>query len=148
MRLSLFSIIVLAAVAIATPGEACTIAPPTPERKIAEGYRTGTISAVAVVRIEKAGYTGQQRGDAHPWAATTKVARMLRGSYPAKTVRLMRGWGSAACDDGRPAPSTGDQWVVYFWRPPAGDQVVWITYPLGVAATADPNVRRYASNVR
>lgn len=49
MRLSLFSIIALAAVAIATPGEACTIAPPTPERKIAEGYRAGTISAVAVV---------------------------------------------------------------------------------------------------
>jgi hypothetical protein len=107
---------------------------------LAGGYKSGAISSVAIVRITGAEYTGEPVGGAHPWQASADIERIIQGSPPAQTVRFERGWGSAACDDGRPPPTIGELWVVYFWRRSSGDQPVWQTYPADVAFEADPRI--------
>jgi hypothetical protein len=130
-----------AMVAGAPPSRACR-AHFSPEQRLAMGYQSGAISAVALVRIADAGYTRAPFGDAHPWRATATVRQLLQGSYTARTVRFERGWGSSACDDGRPPPKAGEVWVIYFWKRAEGDQPVWLSYPASVAFEADPRLRK------
>ena len=140
MRVSRYSLLaILASFVFATPSEACRVYR-SPEQRIADGYRSGAISAVALVTIESATYTSEPFGDSHPWSATAKIDRVLRGAYQTKSVSFVRGWGSAACDDGHSAPKAGDRWVVYFWKPAEREQEAWVTYPLDIAALADPSV--------
>ncbi|MES2442930.1 MAG: hypothetical protein V4574_08875 [Pseudomonadota bacterium] len=130
-----------ALLAMPSPSRACRVYL-APAQRLAMGYDSGAISAVALVRITGAGYTGVRRGDAHPWRASATVRRLLRGSHTATSVGFERGWGSAACDDGRPPPKAGEVWVIYFWKRPDGEQAVWLTYPASVAFEADPRLRR------
>lgn len=128
------------AVAILTTGasaQACR-AYRSPAQRLSDGYKNGAISAVALVTISRADYTQASNGDAHPWAASATVQRVVRGRYPERIVRFERGWGSSACDDGLPPPKKGESWVVYFWKRAEGDQLVWQTYPAEVVSAADP----------
>jgi hypothetical protein len=70
------------------------------------------------------------------------VEKVLVGAYASKHLSFERGWGSSACDDGRPAPKAGDLWVTYFWKRGPEDQPIWKTYPAKVAFAADPKLRR------
>lgn len=140
MRIAKWNLVaVLAALIFAAPAYACRVYRP-PEQRIADGYRKGAISAVAFVTIESAEYTSPALSDSHPWSATAKIGRVIKGAYSARTVKFVRGWGSAACDDGQPLPKVGDRWVVYFWKPPERDQEAWATYPIDVASLADPSI--------
>jgi hypothetical protein len=130
----------MATLPLATPSQACRFAQ-SAEDRLASGYASKAISAVALVRITKAGYIGPAAGDAHPWRASATVLRVLRGSYAGHRLSFERGWGSSACDDGRPPPKAGELWVVYFWSRGPGDQPVWKTYPADVARAADPKIR-------
>jgi hypothetical protein len=139
MRTVLSVMAMLSTIAIATPSEACR-AWRSPQQKLADGYRISAISAVALITIKTAEYTAEPSADAHPWSASAKIDRVVFGSYDGKSVSFGRGWGSAACDEGYPLPKPGDRWVVYFWKRPEGDQIVWATYPLAIASNADPSL--------
>lgn len=132
---------VAAVLTIETSSEACRVSM-GPEQRLARGYAKGAISAVALVEVSRANYTSPPNGDAHPWQASATVKRVLRGPYAPQRVRFTRGWGSAACDDGHPAPKVGEQWVIYFWKRAKNDQPVWQSYPANVAYAADPLLRR------
>jgi hypothetical protein len=135
---NLASIALTIAMAIAAPpAHACRINLP-PKERLASGYAKGVISAAALVRISRAHYSGEKYADAYPWQASATVRRVLHGVYPARVVRFARGYGSAACEDGSPAPRVGEQWIIYFWNPGNGDQRVWQSYPAKVAFEADP----------
>jgi hypothetical protein len=136
--------VALATAFAASPSQACAVVL-SPAAKLAGGYKSGAISSVALVRITNAKYTAEPVGDAHPWQASGAVERTLRGAIPARIVRFERGWGSAACDDGRPPPKIGERWVVYFWRRGPGDERVWQSYPAKVAFEADPRLRSVGS---
>jgi hypothetical protein len=131
----------------ASPSQACRVFLPPAER-IAFGYERGAISAVALVRITKATYLSQPRGDAHPWRAWARVDQVVSGSYAGKRFTFARGHGSAACDDGRPVPQAGEPWVVYFWKRATGEYDVWQSYPLAVAVAADPRLKRLSEPKR
>lgn len=133
--------------ASASPSQACRVFFPPVER-IAFGYERGAISAVALVRITKATYVSPPRGDAHPWRASAQVDQVVSGSYVGKRVSFVRGHGSAACDDGRPVPQTGEQWVIYFWKRAGGEYEVWQSYPAAVAMVADPRLKRLSARQR
>jgi hypothetical protein len=134
-------ILLLAIVAVsASPTQACRVFLPPTER-IAFGYERGAISAVALVRISKATYISPPRGDAHPWRAEAAVERALSGSFNGKRVIFHRGHGSAACDDGHPAPRAGNRWIIYFWKSIRGDHEVWQSYPAAEALRADPRLK-------
>jgi hypothetical protein len=135
---------VAAALTIATPSEACRVYRP-PAQRVADGYKTRTVSAVTLVKVLDANYTRLPISDAHPWSASAKIVQVLHGSYSRQMVHFERGWGSAACDDGLPPPAVGELWVVYFWKRAEGDQPVWVSYPAKVAFAADPSL---AKNVR
>jgi hypothetical protein len=113
----------------------------SPEQKLKGGYETGAIAAVALVTISSATYIRKSDGDAHPWRASANVSQVLRGNYASKSVTFERGWGSAACDDGEPAPKLGAKWAVYFWKKLDGTLAVWKTYPADVANSADPKLK-------
>jgi hypothetical protein len=113
----------------------------SPAQKLKGGYETGAIAAVALVTISSATYIRKSDGDAHPWRASASVSRVLRGNYASKSLAFERGWGSAACDDGEPAPKSGTKWAVYFWKKPDGTLAVWNTYPADVANSADPKLK-------
>ena len=116
-----------------------------PKERLAMGYESRAISAAVLVRVTGAQYTRDPVADAHAWRASARILRVLRGTYPAKSVQFDRGWGSAACDDGHPRAKAGEHWVVYFWQPADGRQRVWQSYPAEVAFKADP---RIGSSVR
>ena len=141
IRNALLSAVAIATLIVATPSYACRVNLP-PDRRLARGYAVQAISAVALVRITAAQYTQPAFGDARPWRAFAKVKRTLHGSYAPRTLSFDRGWGSAACDDGRSLPKTGELWVIYFWTRGTGDQPVWQSYPLEVARRADPMIAR------
>jgi hypothetical protein len=123
-----------------SPSEACRVFLPAAER-LAFGYQRGAISAVAVVRITKATYVGLPHGDAHPWRAEAVVERALSGSFKGNRVAFNRGHGSAACDDGHPAPRAGNRWIIYFWKPIGRGHEVWQSYPAAEALRADPRLK-------
>jgi hypothetical protein len=131
--------IIVAAISVGSPADACR-AYRSPEQMVADGYRGGSISAVALVEIDSAKHTRSPIGDAHPWSASARVERVLRGSYSAQNIVFERGWGSAACQEAHPLPKAGDRWVVYFWRRTERDHAVWATYPFDVAVSADPSL--------
>ena len=136
---AVLALVSFSALAIATPSDACRVAR-SPKQKLKDGYSTGAISGVALVTIKATKFIREPSGDAHPWVATATTDQVLRGSYEAKTVNFERGWGSTACDEGYPPPTPGDRWIVYFWKQPRGEQVVWATYPLAVASASDPTL--------
>ena len=125
----------------ASPAQACRGYIP-PAGRLAMGHGNNIFSTIALVRIDEAHYTSAAIGDAHPWRASATVQNVLSGTYTEDHVRFDRGWGSSACDDGRPAPEAGSLWVVYFWTHPDGRKLVWITYPADVAFAADPLLSR------
>jgi hypothetical protein len=133
----------LTAAASAVPAEACRVFL-EPSERLAMGHERKIFSAVTLVRIVRAGYTSKAFSDAHPWRASAKVEQVLLGSYTTKEVQFERGFGSSACDDGRPVPKARELWVVYFWSPPDNSKVVWISYPANVAFGADPRIKRFA----
>lgn len=119
-----------------TPALACRAYLPPAER-IETGYAGKTISVVALVRIERAGYISPPFGDAHPWQASATVEQLIEGSAVGETVRFEQGFGSAACDDGYAPPMPGTRWIVYYWRGDKGALRVWQAYPLVIAKAAD-----------
>jgi hypothetical protein len=125
----------------ATPAQACWSYSP-PAARLAMGHTDNIFSAIALVRIDEAHYTSAASGDAHPWQASATIQNVLSGTYIEGQVRFDRGWGSSACDDGRPTPEAGSLWVVYFWTHPDGRKLVWMTYPADVAFAADPLLPR------
>lgn len=126
----------LLALAVATPGNACRVAR-SPERKLHDGYDRGVISGVAFVTVKFTKFISEPIADAHPWAADATIDQVVRGDYDAKTVSFERGWGSAACDEGYAPPTPGDRWVLYFWKQPNGEQLVWASYPFAVVSISD-----------
>lgn len=64
------------------------------------------------------------------------LPRNIATAYTQPTVRLERGHGFAACDDGHPPPKAGERWIVYFWKRGEGDQQAWQSYPAEVALKA------------
>lgn len=139
--------IVVAALSFGSAVEACRVAR-SPEQRVADGYRSGAISAVAIVAVDRAQYTQPPSGDAHPWVASASVRKILRGSYGAETITFERGWGSAACEEEYPLPKAGDRWVEYLWRGADRNQAVWVTYPFDVAALADPYLSLFSIGTR
>jgi len=139
MMRAVLALVSFSALAIATPSDACRVAR-SPEQKLKDGYSTGAISGVALVTIKATKFIREPSGDAHPWAAAATIDQVVRGSYETKTVNFERGWGSTACDEGYAPPTPGDRWIVYFWKQPRGEQVVWATYPLAVASASDPTL--------
>lgn len=136
---AVLALVSFSTLAIATPSDACRVAR-SPEEKLKDGYSTGAISGVALVTIKSTKFVREPYGDAHPWAAAATIDQVVRGSYEAKTVSFVRGWGSTACDEGYAPPTPGDRWIVYFRKRPQGEQVVWASYPLRVASTSDPTL--------
>lgn len=125
----------------ANPAQACRgYMPPT--ARLAMGHSSNIFTTIALVRVDEAHYTGAAFGDSHPWQASATTQKVLSGTYVKDHVRFDRGWGSSACDDGRPAPKAGSLWVLYFWTHPDGRKLVWISYPADVAFEADPLLPR------
>lgn len=127
---------------LALPGsaEACRVYRP-PAQKIVDGYRLGAISSVALVRITAADFIGPEDRDVHPWRASARIERVVRGNNPVRTLSFERGYGSSACQEPYPLPRRGEVWVLYFWSANPGRQAVWASYPLSVASQADPALR-------
>jgi hypothetical protein len=142
MRSFLLGICLVALAATAAPALACKRID-SPNQKLENGYNGNAIVAVALVKISDGRYTHPKAedGDNHPWEVTATVQRMLKGEYEPKSVKFERGWGSAACDDGRPLPGVGEQWVVYFEKKLDGTLAVWQTYPVSVANRDDPQLK-------
>lgn len=115
---------------------------------LADGYRQGIISTVAVVRVEEAQHIRPPSGDTHPWLASGRILRVVRGAYPAPTIGIERGWGSAASQEADPLPKAGDRWVVYLWQRADREQAVWVAYPVAVAIQADPSLSRLLPDAR
>ena len=115
MRRFQIGLAVVAAVAGATPSEACRDFRAAPER-LAGAHRANRISAVAAVRIVAAHHTQPPDGDVHPWRASARIERVVRGAPAGPTVSFERGWGSSACQETYPLPVAGEEWVLYFSR--------------------------------
>lgn len=107
MRLVLLTV-TLGIAAIPSAGQACRVFRSANQR-LSDGYRSGAISAVALVTVTKADYVAEPSGDAHPWTASATIDRMLESKASGKLARFDRGRGSAACDDLTPLPRGGDR---------------------------------------
>ncbi|CAL74122.1 hypothetical protein BRADO0155 [Bradyrhizobium sp. ORS 278] len=108
------------------------------KERVSDAYRRDDVTAVLLVHVEQAIYTGEQFSDAHPWQATATKKSLLRGAYSGSQVTLYGGQGSAACDLGYVIPRVGDEWVVYISKTSGLAQVA---LPKRVALEADPSIR-------
>jgi hypothetical protein len=89
-----------------------------PGERIDRAFRSDTIAAVVLARVERAAYTGERGHDWHPWSGSARFVRLLSGKTIARRFELYRSGSSAACDDGVPVPKSGDLWVIYVKKQP------------------------------
>jgi hypothetical protein len=118
------------------------VAPPKPDFiPYHEGYRSGWIESVTVMKITESKYLSR-RGPAPPWIATAVFEKQLLGSEGTRTVRFDRQIDHCG-GVGYSIPRVGDRWVYarFRMRPGMGPQDREKMHPLKVALTWDPMLR-------
>jgi hypothetical protein len=131
-------IAIIAIAALPTTADACTFFESAPER-VAGAYRTDSVRAVVLVRVDQASYIGLKPGNARPWRALATASRVLRGDHSGSQLTFGGGGGTSACDLGYGVPKPGDDWVVYVYD---ADGRVSHAFPAGVAYEIDSNLRK------
>lgn len=134
-----FKIMLLALGIVATSSataSACRADLP-PDTRISMSRNHSQISAVAVGRVQRADYTGEEGPDWKQWEGVATLQRIVEGETKVQTIQFGRSGSGTACDDGIEPPRNGEIWVFYLvmWN---GKETLLHSYPLGIAAGADP----------
>lgn len=131
-----FAVFAFAMLVANAPAHACR-ENRSPEQRIARIYQLNLVSAVVLVRVERAS-SGKRVGDSHPWQASASPGRVLQGEFTGGTIILDGGLGSSLCDLGYQVPKSGDEWIVYLGFNDAG---VLHAFPAAAARKADPRLQ-------